>query len=1186
MKNRENTMPNKKTYVTMDGNTAAAYASYAFTEVAGIYPITPSSGMADSVDQWAQQGRKNIFGQSVRVIEMQSEGGAAGVVHGSLATGALTTTFTASQGLLLMVPNMYKISGELMPAVFHVTARAIAGHALSIFGDHSDVMAARQTGFAILASYGVQSAMDLGAVAHLSAIKGSMPFVHFFDGFRTSHEIQKVEQLDYADLAAMVDMDAVRAFRERGLTPNDPCLRGSAQNPDIFFQMKEASNLHYQALPDIVEDYMDQISQLTGRVYKPFVYHGDPEAEEIIVCMGSVYDTISETVDYLNCQGRKTGVVHVHLFRPFSAERLLEAIPQSVRRIAVLDRVKEPGAQGEPLYLDVVSAVSCADRPVTVSGGRYGLGSKDTTPSQINAVFDMLAAGNKKPRFTIGIEDDVTHLSLPLTESIDVSPEGTFTARFWGLGSDGTVGANQNSIKIIGDNTPMYAQAYFSYDSKKSGGVTISDLRFGDSPIRAPYLVERADFVACHNQAYLDKYDMLKVLKKGGSFLLNTTRTEAELEDFLPGQVKRFLAHNDIRFYIIDAVDIAQKLGLGNRINTICQAAFFKISQVIPIEESVKHMKEAIVRSYGDKGEDIVKMNYSAVDAGIDQVREVQVPDDWKEAPDTPVTLRQAPAFVLNIADVMNRQEGDSLPVSAFMDYVDGTLPQSTAQYEKRGIAVNVPKWIPDNCIQCNQCAYVCPHAVIRPFLLTGEEAAQAPETFKTVKGMRPYDQYQFKIQISALDCTGCGSCAQVCPAKEKALVMEPLEDHMIEADHWTYAQSLSKKPNPMNKTTVKGSQFERPLLEFSGACAGCGETPYVRLATQLFGDRMMIANATGCSSIWGGSAPSMPYCVNDEGQGPSWANSLFEDNAEYGLGMHLGFHQLRDRVVEDIRELAGRKDLPAELAESLQVWLDKKDVKDGARGIAQRLILDLTEASLQGESAQLRDRILELEDYIMLRSTWIIGGDGWAYDIGYGGLDHVLASGEDVNVLVLDTEVYSNTGGQASKATQLGAVAQFAAGGKPLKKKDLGLMAMAYGYVYVAQISMGASQAQTLRALREAEAWDGPSIVIAYSPCINHGIRGGMSLSQQREKDAVETGYWHLWRYNPALLAGEEAKNPFVLDSKPPTRDYTEFLRGEVRYTSLFKKYSQEEVEAIFARAREASEERYKSYLRLADSQ
>ena len=1167
----------------MDGNTAAAYASYAFTEVAGIYPITPSSGMADSVDQWSQQGIKNIFGQNVHVVEMQSEGGAAGVVHGSLATGALTTTYTASQGLLLMIPNMYKMAGELLPAVFHVSARAVAGHALSIFGDHSDVMAARQTGFAILASHGVQSAMDLGVVAHLSAIKGRVPFVHFFDGFRTSHEIQKIEVIDYDDMKELVDMEAVQAFRQRGLTPNRPCLRGSAQNPDIFFQEKEAANPYYHALPDIVEHYMDEISKLTGHEYKPFVYHGAPNAKEIIICMGSVYDTICETSDFLNEQGRETGAVHVHLYRPFSARRLLEAIPESVQKIAVLDRTKEPGAYGEPLFLDVATALADAGRHITVTGGRYGLGSKDTKPADIAAVYDLLAEEDPKPRFTIGIEDDVTNLSLPVGDDIQVSPPGTIAARFWGLGSDGTVGANKNSIKIIGDHTPMYAQAYFSYDSKKSGGVTISDLRFGHSPIRAPYLVGSADFVACHNQAYLHQYDMLKALKKGGSFLLNTTKSAEDLDAFLPGQVKRFLAENDINFYIIDAVRIAQEIGLRGRINTICQAAFFKITEVIPVEEAVSHMKEAIVRSYSDKGEEIVNMNYRAVDAGIAEVQKVEVPESWRRAEDDPVRFREAPAFVLNVADVMNRQEGNSLPVSAFTDYCDGTFPQGTSRYEKRGIAVNIPKWIPENCIQCNQCSYVCPHAVIRPFLLNEEEKKDKPESFRTLKGMRPYEAYDFRVQVSALDCTGCGSCVQTCPAKEKALVMEPLEEHADEVKNWDFAMSLSNKDNPMNKTSVKGSQFERPLLEFSGACAGCGETPYVRLATQLFGDRMMIANATGCSSIWGGSAPSMPYCANDKGFGPSWANSLFEDNAEFGLGMHLGVKQLRRRAAEFVSELRDEEISP-ELKDAIDVWFERKEEKEQAREIADALLIPLEKAELTGEAAELREKILALKDYVMLRSTWIIGGDGWAYDIGYGGLDHVLASGEDVNILVLDTEVYSNTGGQASKATQLGAVAQFAAGGKSLKKKDLGMMAMAYGYVYVAQIAMGAGQAQALRALREAEAWHGPSLVIAYAPCINHGIRGGMSETQRREKDAVETGYWHLWRYNPQVLAEDEKKNPFVLDSKPPMRDYSEFLKEEVRYTSLYKKYSAEEVEEIFALARKAAEERYQGYVRLAE--
>lgn len=1176
-------MAKKKNFVTMDGNTAAAHASYAFTEVAGIYPITPSSGMADSVDQWAQQGRKNIFGQPVHVVEMQSEGGAAGVVHGSLATGALTTTYTASQGLLLMIPNMYKMAGELLPAVFHVTARAVAGHALSIFGDHSDVMATRQTGFAILASNSVQSAMDLGTVAHLSAIKGRVPFLHFFDGFRTSHEIQKIEVLDYDDLKDLVDMEAVQAFRERGLTPNKPTLRGTAQNPDIFFQEKEAANPYYNALPDIVEYYMDEISNLTGRPYKPFVYHGDPGAKELIICMGSVFDTVCETSDYLNANGRKTGAIHVHLYRPFSVKRLLAAIPDTVEKIAVLDRTKEPGAYGEPLFLDVAAAIAEAGRDITVVGGRYGLGSKDTKPAHIAAVYDLLAEDNPQPRFTIGIHDDVTNLSLSIGDDIQVSPPGTVAARFWGLGSDGTVGANKNSIKIIGDHTPMYAQAYFSYDSKKSGGVTISDLRFGHSPIRAPYLVGSADFVACHNQAYVHLYDMLKALKKGGSFLLNTTRSAKELGEFLPGQVKRYIAENDIDFYIIDAVRLAQEIGLRNRINTICQAAFFKITEVIPVDEAVKHMKAAIVRSYGDKGDDIVSMNYRAVDAGIAEVQKVDVPADWRDAEDDPVKFREAPEFVLNIADVMNRQEGDSLPVSTFTDYADGTFPMGTSQYEKRGIAVNIPKWIPENCIQCNQCAYVCPHAAIRPFLLNDEEKSNKPESFETIKGMRPYDVYDFRMQVSALDCTGCGSCARTCPAKEKALVMQPLEDQLEETKNWEFTETLSAKENPMNKTSVKGSQFERPLLEFSGACAGCGETPYVRLATQLFGDRMMIANATGCSSIWGGSAPSMPYCVNEKGFGPSWGNSLFEDNAEYGLGMHLGVKQLRNRVTEFVSQLNG-KDVPGDLKNAIGVWFERKDEKEPAREVADAFLNALNEAELVGDAADLREKILELQDYLMLRSTWIIGGDGWAYDIGYGGLDHVLASGEDVNVLVLDTEVYSNTGGQASKATQLGAVAQFAAGGKRLKKKDLGMMALSYGYVYVAQIAMGANQAQTLRALREAEAWNGPSLVIAYAPCINHGIRGGMSETQRREKDAVETGYWHLWRYNPQVMAEDDTKNPFTLDSKPPTRDYTEFLKEEVRYTSLYKKYTAEEVDEIFSLARKAAEERYRSYLRLAE--
>ena len=1172
-------MAKEKKFMTMDGNTAAAYASYAFTEVAGIFPITPSSPMADMVDQWSQQGVKNIFGQTVNVVEMQSEGGASGVVHGSLATGALTTTYTASQGLLLMIPNMYKISGELLPGVFHVSARTLAAHALSIFGDHSDVMACRQTGFALLASASVQQAMDLGAVAHLAAIKSRVPFLHFFDGFRTSHEIQKIEALDYEELAKLVDYEQLNAFRERGLSPNNPQLRGTAQNPDIFFQAREASNPYYDNLADIVEGCMDDMTKLTGREYKPFVYYGAADAEEVVICMGSVYETVCETVDYLNAQGKKVGAVNVHLYRPFSGRRLLEAIPESCQKIAVLDRTKEPGAEGEPLYLDVKNVFSESDRSPVIVGGRYGLGSKDTTPDQINAVFRHIEQDAPRHNFTIGIVDDVTNLSLPVGEAIDVTKEGTIAARFWGLGSDGTVGANKNSIKIIGDHTDMYAQGYFSYDSKKSGGVTISDLRFGHNPIKAPYLVNRADFIACHNQAYVDKYDMLTPLKKGGSFLLNTLWTEEELSEHLPGSMKRFIANNDIDFYTIDAVTLAREIGLGNRINTICQAAFFKIAKVIPLDDAVKYMKEAIVESYGKRGEEIVSMNYKAVDAGIENLKKIDVPADWANAPDDEAVERDVPEFITKIVDVMNAQKGDTLPVSAFKDAADGTFPQGTSKYEKRGIAVNVPKWLPDNCIQCNQCSLVCPHACIRPFLLTEEEAEKAPESFATLQGSKPYEQYKFRIQLSVLDCTGCGACAETCPTKEKSLVMEPIGDHFGENDNWDYALSLPVKPNPMGKASIKGSQFEQPLLEFSGACSGCGETPYVTLVTQLFGDRMQIANATGCTSIWGGSAPAMPYTPNQEGFGPAWANSLFEDNAEYGLGMHLGVKQLRARVTAQIKQLAEKN--IAGLTEPINNWLADKDDTEKTRAVSAELVAALEGSSTEGEAAVLVASILELKDYLMRRSTWIIGGDGWAYDIGYGGLDHVLASGEDVNVLVLDTEVYSNTGGQASKATNLGAVAEFAAGGKAVKKKDLGAMAMTYGYVYVAQIAMGASQIQTLRALREAEAWDGPSLIIAYAPCINHGIKGGLTLAQVREKDAVETGYWHLYRYNPALKA--EEKNPFVLDSKEPKRPYTDFLEKEVRYTTLYRTYPEEKVKEIFENARLAADERYQNYLRMA---
>ena len=1173
-------MAKTKKFMTLDGNSAAAYTAYAFTEVAGIYPITPSSPMAEIVDQWAALDKKNLFGQPVRVVEMQSEGGAAAVVHGSLNAGALTTTFTASQGLLLMIPNMYKMAGELLPAVLHVTARAVASHALSIFGDHSDVMACRQTGFAILASNSVQEALDLAAVAHLSAIRGRVPFVHFFDGFRTSHEVQKIESIDYAEFDRLLDRDAVKAFRDRALSPNHPVLRGTAQNPDIFFQAREACNPFYDALPAVIEHYMDEIGKATGRTYKPFQYYGAPDATRVIIAMGSVCETAEEAVDYLNKKGEKVGLVKVHLYRPFSVERLRAAIPASVTKIAVLDRTKEPGAHGEPLYLDICASYASECNGPTIVGGRYGLGSKDTTPGQMLAVFANLDAKAPKNGFTIGINDDVTHLSLAVENEVDMTAAGTISCKFWGFGSDGTVGANKNSIKIIGDHTDKYAQAYFSYDSKKSGGVSISDLRFGTNPIRSPYLIKKADFLSCQNASYVDKYDMLPDLKKNGTFLLNCPWSGAELEERLPAAMKRFIADNGIQFYTIDAVAIARDLGLGGRINTIMQAAFFKLAKIIPLEEAVGYMKAANAKSYGKKGDDVVAMNDAAIDAGVDKLVAVTVPASWKTAKDAAKTERNVPGFIRDVADVMSAMQGDSLPVSAFTGREDGTFPQGTSQYEKRGTAVDVPEWQPENCIQCNQCALVCPHAAIRPFLVDAKEAQTAPADFVTKPGMKPYEQFGFRIQCSVLDCYGCGSCADVCPSKVKALVMKPLETQLHQAANFEFSQTLSKKVNPANKETVKGSQFETPLFEFSGACAGCGETPYAKLVTQLFGDRMVISNATGCSSIWGGSAPAMPYRLNEKGQGPAWANSLFEDNAENGLGIHIGIQQVRARLA-DLCSEALALDVGDGVKAALKAWLDGIDDGKTTRATSEAALAAVkTYAGSDAKAKAVLGEIAEKQDYLVKRSVWIFGGDGWAYDIGYGGLDHVLSTGEDVNVLVFDTEVYSNTGGQASKSTPTGAIAQFAAAGKPIGKKDLGMMAMSYGYVYVAQIAMGASQAQTIKTLAEAEAYKGPSLVIAYSPCINHGIKGGMSVSQQQEKKAVEAGYWHLYRFNPDLKL--QGKNPFTLDSKDPTASFQDFLMSEVRYNSLVRTFP-DRAERLFKNAENSAKDRLNSYKRLA---
>ena len=1168
---------------TMDGNQAAAHASYAYTEVAAIYPITPSSVMPEHVDEWATEGRKNIFGQTVQVTEMQSEAGAAGAVHGSLSAGALTTTFTASQGLLLMIPNLYKVAGEQLPGVFNVSARALASHALNIFGDHSDVYACRQTGAAMLCESSVQEVMDLTPVAHCAALKGKLPFINFFDGFRTSHEIQKIETWDYEDLKDLVDMDAIDAFRNHALNPNHPCQRGSAQNPDIFFQAREACNPYYDAMPAIVQEYMDKVNEKIGTDYKLFNYYGAADAEKVIIAMGSVCDTIEETIDYLTAAGEKVGVVKVRLYRPFCAQALIDAIPDTVKYINVLDRTKEPGAQGEPLFLDVVSALKGSKfDAVPVNGGRYGLGSKDTTPAQIVAVFNNA----DKERFTIGINDDVTNLSLEVGAPLVTTPEGTINCKFWGLGADGTVGANKNSIKIIGDNTDMYAQAYFDYDSKKSGGVTMSHLRFGKKPIKSTYLIHKANFVACHNPSYVNKYNMVQELVDGGTFLLNCSWDMEGLEKHLPGQVKAFIADHNIKFYTIDGIKIGKEIGLGGRINTVLQSAFFKLASIIPEEEAIDLMKKAAKATYGRKGDKIVQMNYDAIDAGAKQVVEIEVPESWKSCEDEGLFTPEVKggkddvvAFVKNIQSKVNAQEGNTLPVSTFTDYADGSTPSGSAAYEKRGIAVDIPVWQSENCIQCNRCAYVCPHAVISPVALAEDELAKAPEGTKAID-MIGMPGMKFTMTVSAYDCTGCGSCVNVCPGKkgEKALVMANMEENAAEQDIFDFGREIEVKPEVVAKfkpETVKGSQFKQPLLEFSGACAGCGETPYAKLITQLFGDRMYIANATGCSSIWGNSSPSTPYTMNSKGQGPAWSNSLFEDNAEFGYGMLLAQKAIRKRLKEEVETVAASEQASAEVKAACQEYLDTF-----ACGITNGDATDKLVAALDGCDCDTCKDIVKNKDFLAKKSQWIFGGDGWAYDIGFGGVDHVLASGEDINIMVFDTEVYSNTGGQSSKATKTGATAQFAAGGKETKKKDLASMAMSYGYVYVAQIAMGGDFNQTVKAIAEAEAYPGPSLIIAYAPCINHGIKKGMSKAQTEEQLAVECGYWNNFRFNPAAEKGSK----FTLDSKQPKEeDYQAFLDGEVRYNAL-KRANPEKAARLFAKNEAEAMERYDYLSKLTD--
>ena len=1164
--------------VTIDGNTAAAHVAYAFSDVAAIYPITPSSPMAEVADEWGAQGRKNLFGQKVRIAEMQSEGGAAGAVHGSLAAGALTTTFTASQGLLLMIPNMYKISGEMLPGVFHVTARALAAHSLSIFGDHSDVMGARQTGFAMLASASVQEVMDLALVTHLSAIKASLPFVHFFDGFRTSHEIQKIEQIEYEDMAKLLDYDAVKRFRERALNPEHPHQSGTAQNPDIYFQGREAANIHYAKVPEIVENYMEKVGALTGRRYHLFDYVGAPDAERVLVIMGSGADVAEEAINYLNAKGEKLGLIKVRLYRPFAADKFLAAIPATCKKIAVLDRTKEPGSLGEPLYLDIVDAIAEAGLDIKCYGGRYGLGSKEFTPTMVKQVYDNLKLDEPKNHFTVGIIDDVMNTSLPEGDFVNAAPEGTICCKFFGLGSDGTVGANKNSIKIIGDHTNMFAQGYFAYDSKKSGGLTISHLRFGKTPIQSPYLIDSADFVACHNASYVTRYDVLEGIKDGGVFLLNSPWTVEDMERELPASMKQTIAKKHIRFYNMDAVKLAREVGMGNRINTIMQSAFFKLAEIIPADEAIDYMKAAAKKSYAKKGEDVVQKNYAAIDIGVTGITEINYPEAWATATSgaTAMHVSDDPYFVDFIKPIL-AQQGDKLPVSKLA--ADGYVPTGTTKYEKRGIAVEVPVWIPENCIQCNQCALVCPHASIRPFVMT--EETEAPETFVAKKANGVGDGKLFRIQVSPYDCTGCGSCVNVCPAKTKALKMAPLaEVEKVENDNWNFAMDLPTLDLPVNKATVKGSQFLQPMFEFSGACAGCGETPYVKLVTQLFGDRMIVANATGCSSIYGGSAPTCPYTVNKQGHGPAWANSLFEDNAEFGFGMNLATTHRRERLADLIRQLA--EGCGDEAKAICNAWLENKDDAEGSRKAAPAVVKMAEECMNCGcECDEICKEIYDLRDLLVKKSQWIFGGDGWAYDIGYGGLDHVLAMDEDVNVLVMDTEVYSNTGGQSSKATPTGSVAKFAAAGKRTKKKDLGMMAMSYGYVYVAKVCMGANPAQLLKAMVEAEAYKGPSLIIAYAPCINHGIKAGMSKVQDEAKRAVEAGYWPLYRYNPDLAA--QGKNPFTLDSKPATGDYKEFILGENRYAALKQQFP-EEAATLFARAEQEAKDKYDYYKKLND--